>query len=271
MLIEKQLDTGETTINYAEGEPSGDPIVFIHGIGGRWQAWSQEIGLVSSAWHPFAVDLRGHGKSAHTTAGYLFRDYPRDVIALLEARVDRPAVLVGHSLGGVTAVGVAASRPDLVRAAVLEDPPLWVQQRADGENPSLSVFAAQQALILERLGPEAMAARLAEITPEQDAAAIRSRVACLQTLDPEVYTSAVSGRSGEDFDPDAALRAIECPVLLMQADPARGSALRDGDATRAAGALRDCTLVKFDGVGHGIHRGDPARFRRVLFDFLDTI
>ncbi|MEE8362553.1 MAG: alpha/beta hydrolase, partial [Dehalococcoidia bacterium] len=95
MLIEKQLDTGETTINYAEGEPSGDPIVFIHGIGGRWQAWSQEIGLVSSAWHPFAVDLRGHGKSAHTTAGYLFRDYPRDVIALLEARVDRPAVLVG--------------------------------------------------------------------------------------------------------------------------------------------------------------------------------
>jgi pimeloyl-ACP methyl ester carboxylesterase len=116
-----------------------------------------------------------------------------------------------------------------------------------------------------------MAARLAEITPEQDAAAIRSRVVCLQTLDPEVYTPAVSGRSGEDFDPDAALRAIECPVLLLQADPERGSALRYGDAARAAAALRDCSLVKFDGAGHGIHRGDPTRFRRVLFDFLDTV
>jgi len=101
LLTEKQHSTGEMTLNYAEGDNRGDPIVFIHGIGGRWQQWSQEIGLVSHAWHPYSVDLRGHGKSSSAETGYKFGDYPRDIISLLENEIEGPAVLVAHSLGAV--------------------------------------------------------------------------------------------------------------------------------------------------------------------------
>ena len=57
----------------------------------------------------------------------------------------------------------------------------------------------------------------------------------------------------------------------MQADPSMGAAMTDEEAERAAAAIPDCTFVRMKGVGHGIHRGDPVNFRRVMFDFLDTV
>ena len=75
----------------------------------------------------------------------------------------------------------------------------------------------------------------------------------------------------EQFDPDALLSQIECPVLLLQADPEMGAALAEGEEERAMSLIRDSTHVRFDGVGHNIARGDPVRFHRVLFDFLDSL
>ena len=57
----------------------------------------------------------------------------------------------------------------------------------------------------------------------------------------------------------------------MQADPPLGAAMTDEDGDHAATLIPDCTLVRMRGVGHGIHRDDPVNFRRVMFDFLDTI
>jgi pimeloyl-ACP methyl ester carboxylesterase len=75
----------------------------------------------------------------------------------------------------------------------------------------------------------------------------------------------------EGFDAEARLAAIKCPALLLQADPGMGAAMTDDEAELAASLIPDCTFVQMQGVGHGIHRGDPVNFRRVMFDFLDTI
>ena len=258
------------TLNYVEGDDQGEPIVFIHGIGGRWQAWSQEIGLVAYAWHPFAVDLRGHGKSSSAETGYRFNDYPRDIISLLESQIRRPAVLVAHSLGAVTAIGVASERPDLVRAIVLEDPPIFSHERS-GRSRRAGEFARMQELARMDVPDSEMIPLIMEMNPDQTAAQARARAASLRGLDPEVYTPTLDGTSMEGFDADARLAAIECPALLMQADPSLGAAMTDEEAERAAAAIPDCTFVRMRNVGHGIHRDDPVNFRRVLFDFLDTI
>ncbi|MBT5320083.1 MAG: alpha/beta hydrolase [Chloroflexi bacterium] len=270
MLTEKQLSTGEMTLNYVEGDDRGAPLVFIHGIGGRWQQWSQEIGLVSHAWHPYAVDLRGHGRSSSAETGYKFGDYPRDIISLLENAVDGPAVLVAHSLGAVTTVGVASERPDLVRAVVLEDPPIFSHQRL-GRSRRADEFGWIQDLGRKKLEISEMIPLIAEKYPDQDAAEVRSRAIAYKGLDPEVYSPTLDGSTMDGFDAEARLAAIRCPALLLQADPEHGAAMTNEEAERAAGLIPDCTLVQMKNVGHGIHRGDPVGFRRAMFDFLDTI
>jgi pimeloyl-ACP methyl ester carboxylesterase len=270
LLTVKQHNTGEMTLNYAEGDDSGDPIVFIHGIGGRWQQWSQEIGLVSHAWHPYSVDLRGHGKSSKPETGYKFGDYPRDIISLLENEIDGPAVLVAHSLGAVTTIGVASRRPDLVRAVVLEDPPIFSHQRL-GRSRRADEFGEIQALARKNLSASELIPLVAERYRDQTAAEVRSRAVAYSDLDPEVYTPTLDGSTMDGFDAEASLSAIECPALLLQADPDMGAAMTNEEAERAAGLIPDCAFVQMKDVGHGIHRGDPINFRRALFDFLDTI
>ena len=63
MLNEKIFKTGTVEINYAEGPPSGPPLVLLHGLPGRWQEFSAVISILSQRFHIYALDGRGQGKS----------------------------------------------------------------------------------------------------------------------------------------------------------------------------------------------------------------
>ena len=80
------------------------------------------------------IDLRGHGRSEHAPGTYDVDHYGEDVVGVLRETVGRPAVLVGHSLGGVVAWWVAQRHPELVAAAFLEDPPLYMGEPAEHEH-----------------------------------------------------------------------------------------------------------------------------------------
>src|SRR6266540_7424338 len=126
MLRERQFETGAVTLNYAEGPPGGPPLVLLHGLSYRWQSWLGVMPHIALRWHVYAADLRGFGRSGRVPGAYRVPDYAGDVVALLRGVADGPAVLVGHSLGAIVAIAVAADAPDLVRAAVVEEPPLGV-------------------------------------------------------------------------------------------------------------------------------------------------
>jgi pimeloyl-ACP methyl ester carboxylesterase len=68
------------------------------------------------------LDFRGHGRSGRTPGAYGFPGYVADATAVCEQVLQRPTVVVGHSLGGATAAGLAQTQPQLVRGLVLEDP-----------------------------------------------------------------------------------------------------------------------------------------------------
>lgn len=63
MLQEKTFNTGEVTLNYAEGDPTGPPLVLLHGFTDRWQTYQPIITPLYQSWYIYALDLRGHGKS----------------------------------------------------------------------------------------------------------------------------------------------------------------------------------------------------------------
>lgn len=98
------------------------PVVLLHGGGQTRHSWGGTAArLAGDGRTAIALDARGHGDSAWDPDGdYRVEAFAADLIAFLE-ELGRPAVLVGASLGGMTALLVTGDRPDLVAGLVLVD------------------------------------------------------------------------------------------------------------------------------------------------------
>lgn len=101
--------------------PEAAPVVtFLHGAGLNAHTWDTTI--LALGLPALALDLPGHGDSSwRDDAAYVARVLAPDVAEGIAAWTDAPQLLVGQSLGGLTAAAVAASRPDLVRELVVID------------------------------------------------------------------------------------------------------------------------------------------------------
>ncbi|MEU9378779.1 alpha/beta hydrolase [Streptomyces sp. NPDC048255] len=105
---------------YTDFGGPGAPLLALHGHfqdGRTFERLAREVG---PRWRVITLDQRGHGESDRA-GEYTREGYVADAAAVLEQLGLGPAVVLGHSLGGVTAYQLAARRPDLVRAVVVED------------------------------------------------------------------------------------------------------------------------------------------------------
>jgi pimeloyl-ACP methyl ester carboxylesterase len=102
--------------------PAGRPgVLLLHGLMGRASTWAETARWLSPRFRTVAFDQRGHGGSGKPDAPYTREAYVADAAAVIERTGIGPAVVVGHSMGALTAWQLAARRPDLVRAVVLCD------------------------------------------------------------------------------------------------------------------------------------------------------
>jgi pimeloyl-ACP methyl ester carboxylesterase len=110
---------------------AGQPLLALHGHLGRGRVWAP-LAEALPGWRVVAPDQRGHGRAA--VADDVSREaYVGDAAALIEELGLAPAVVLGHSLGGVNAYQLAAWRPELVRAVIVEDAPAEMAVRPDLE------------------------------------------------------------------------------------------------------------------------------------------
>jgi esterase len=89
----------------------GEPIVILHGLFGSSQNWAGIGRKLSSAGHVFAPDLRNHGESPHAPTHSL-ADCVKDLADWADARDLERLRLIGHSMGGLVAMGFALRHPD---------------------------------------------------------------------------------------------------------------------------------------------------------------
>ena len=270
MLRERIYTVGAMTINCATATEAGPPMLLVHGVTSRWQSWLPVMPRLGLRWRLHALDLRGHGRSGHAPdAAYRIEEYADDVVAFLRREIGAPTVLVGHSLGAIIATSVAARAPELLCAVVLEDPPLAAfRHQSLRERPEVGSFTALRDLGRRGLAPAELRAALATMRPTSDPAALAGWARSIGSLDPEVLTLVIEDRAKEGYDQDAALGTIAAPTLLLQGEPSLGGALADEDARRAASLLRNGMHIRLHDAGHGIHSDDPARFCRIVHDFL---
>jgi pimeloyl-ACP methyl ester carboxylesterase len=104
-------------------------LVLLHGLLGSGVCWTPLARALEGAFDVVMPDARGHGGSSAPLRGYGYDDHAADVVGLVRGlELSRP-VLLGHSMGGMTAAVVASRRPEILSALILVDPTFLAPER----------------------------------------------------------------------------------------------------------------------------------------------
>ncbi len=162
------------------------PIVFSHANGfpaGTYRLLFEAWLAAGHAVH--AIDRFGHDTQHPVTSNW--PHLRNQLVAFIEAEVRAPALLVGHSLGGILSVIVAAERPDLVCGLILLDAPVIAGWRARG------LHLAKASGLVRRLTPGRIARRRREQWPTREAVGEHfARKAAFARWDPRVLADYVA-------------------------------------------------------------------------------
>jgi pimeloyl-ACP methyl ester carboxylesterase len=207
-------------------------------------------------------DARGHGKSSVPAYGYRYEDLANDVVALIQALRLATPILIGHSMGGMTAAVVANRDPKLLRCLILADPtflsPKVQRQIRDSD------VADQHRRYLNMSFDDVVAeARTKHPDRSLDTIELIAR-ARLQTS-----MSAFDVLTPPNPDYMQVVSDIEVPSLLVIGGSA-GVVSPDVAADLQHVNLR-LQVEQIPEVGHGLHYEQPERFAVVVESFLRSI
>ncbi len=110
---------GDLTVYYEEhGE--GKPIVLHHGLAGSSEQWRPVLGTLRDlGYRAIAFDQRGHGRTSDGTKAFTIPQLVEDLRGLMDHLKLQRATLLGHSMGGRTALLFAMNHPERVETLIL--------------------------------------------------------------------------------------------------------------------------------------------------------
>lgn len=263
---------------------AGAPRLFmLHGWMDVATSFQFLVDSLSRDWHVIAPDWRGFGLSEWCADGYWFPDYYADLEALLDLyQPGSPALVVGHSMGGVVGSMYAGIRPERVARLVSmeglglarhapDQAPVrygqWLDQLKEPPSfrpyKSLNEVAARLRKTNPRL-PEERAAFLA-----QHWARRLDNGEFVLLSDPQHKT--VNPYLFRIDEAIACWRRITAPVLLVSGKhseiPARMKDTPEQLAERK-GAFKNRREVELDDAGHMMHHDQPEKLARIIEEFL---
>jgi pimeloyl-ACP methyl ester carboxylesterase len=248
----------------------GPPLILVHGLGGSWQTWLENLPALATQHRVVALDLPGFGRSEELASPIEVSDLVSTVCELMDALGIGRAALGGHSMGGLIALCLATSHPERVSELVLVS--------AGGVRLSrmrlaliVKSFTAFHALFQVRGVPLAFARR-----PLLRRALLSAALDDWRRLTPELAAEIIPPMSAPGFIPavHAAANAadsvdpklITSPVLLIWG---RQDRILPIETARAlCNDLADARLVVLDRVGHCAMFEEPDEFNRMTLAFL---
>ena len=243
-----------------DGPQNAPPLVLLHALGTDGALFDGLVPLLPGL-RILRPDLRGHGASDVPPAPYTMGALIRDVERLMDHVEMKDAVVLGVSLGGLAAQGLAVKRLDLVRAMVLSStaarigsPAMWAERSAQIAAAGLAPYADGAM--------ERMFGRNWRDEPAMPA--IRAR---LITTHPQGWMGCAAAIAGADFYTPTA--ALTLPTLAIAGD-------RDGttppDLVReTADLIRGSRFHLIRGAGHLPFLEKPAEYAALLTGFLRSI
>jgi N-formylmaleamate deformylase len=115
-------ETNGIDIHYLRTGGPKPSLVLLHGLTGSGACWIPLARGLEGEYDVVMPDARGHGDSSTPLGGYRYEDYAGDVVGLIQELGLTAPVLLGHSMGGLTAAVVASQSATAIRGVVLADP-----------------------------------------------------------------------------------------------------------------------------------------------------
>ena len=266
---------GGTMFVVATGQ--GRPVVLLHGITMRSEAWAYQLHQRLDA-RLIAVDLRGHGRSFPGADGATLALCARDLCQLLEGLDLRDVVLVGHSLGGMTIGQFLLDHREVADSRVAAFGLIATAGRLPRAIPGPWLALLADRLLRDAEAGGRLTARLRRI-PRSDLGEWGVRQAfgrrpsrrhidlvasAFEQLPPAVYTSLLS--SLLRFNALDAWATVNRPVVI--AHGTRDRIIPAREARRLAAAVPQARLVRFRHAGHLLMYERPAEIAELLTDLL---
>ena len=267
--------------------------------------YEQAMGLLAEHFHVFAVDLRGQGRSTRTPGRYTLDNMGNDLVRFIDLVIGRPTVVSGNSSGGVLAAWLAAyAKPDQLRGAVCEDPPLFSsetnpacgQSIRQGIGPVFAVFnkwlgdqwsvgdwtGLQAAIPTELPTYVLMALQRMQIGAPPDPSAPNEPPQNMKEYDPEWARSFWTGLASAGCDHLNMLASVTVPILLThhfrEIDPVTGGlmgAVSDQQVARArelvTAAGQPFDVVDQPDMAHAMHAHEPQQFTATIVDWASSL
>lgn len=264
------FDADGISLHYETHGASGRQMLLLHGTTGRSTSFSPLVPYLRDEATLYIPDLRGHGRSGHVPGGYRVVDFAADIASFIKGRMQKSAVIVGHSLGGLIGIALAATSPELVTGLIIEDAPLWLRRFSvrDGSERAYRFFSDLHELCVATQDEAELRARIARELPEVAARETADLPSRLATIDPDVLRMSFDNSLMDHFEIDRSLASIECPTLILQADIAQGGSLSDEDGGAALELLGRGQLIAVPGSGHAIHEDNPQQMSRLIRGWL---
>jgi N-formylmaleamate deformylase len=255
----------DMTIHYTRTGGDGPTLVLAHGMADSGLCWSRVAHALEAEYDIIMPDARSHGRSSRSVGDYSFEMLASDLAGLIEVlSLERP-VVGGHSMGAMTAVFLAASRPELVRATILEDPPFWpVTARLTEDEVESRLIERRRGLQRDQNGGrEALLARGRADNPlwadEEFEPWVDSKM--------EVDTATLP-RLSQTLNWREALSRMEAPTLLITGDPECGAIITPEIAREAREIQPLMEVVRISGAGHSIRREQFEQYLATVRGFL---
>jgi non-heme chloroperoxidase len=258
------LDNGLSVPCVEHGDPTGTPLLLLHGYPDSWRSFEPVLSKFSASIRAIAFTQRGHGAADKPANGYAPEDFAADAVRLLDRLGISSAVIAGHSMGSFIAQRIAIDYPERVTGLILMGSfptvvgnavvdGLWregVSQLEDPVGRDLA-FDFQSGTVNQPIADELIETFVSESLK----------------VPARVWRAALQGLMNADHTRD--LPRIEAPTLIVWG--AHDNFFPQSDQNKLLAAIPNAELLVYETAGHSFHWEEPERFARHAAAFVETL
>ena len=270
-------------INHIESNSSGIPLALLHGWGLNHRVWSEVSGEFVTQRNVLGIDLPGHGQSKMLDDGYSLANVSKSIHDAINVSIrnlnEQKIMLLGWSLGGLTAMNIAIENPEFVAGLILlssspqfartEDwphgmaPELLAGFASDLQNDyqeTVQRFLALQSMGSLRAKEEIRFLRDALLGEKSEGESDTT-----QTPDPNALEGGLALLQHVNLRP--ALKKISCPTLIINGE--RDRLVNPQIGTQMCELIPQARHVVIESAGHAAFISHQDRFVELVEEFIN--
>jgi pimeloyl-ACP methyl ester carboxylesterase len=252
---------------YYETHGEGLPLVLAHGGGGDLLQWTYQVPHFSERYRAITFDNRGHGRSETPETGYSIDVFSEDILGLLDVLSLERVVLVGLTMGAMTALRFALDHPDRLLGMVLVG-------ASEGGREEMRERFEMSAQIAEDHGMEMLAEGFCSVvfSPwflEERSDFVAECRKNMQASSPQGYARSIRALANRPPLKDRLGEIRTRTLVVVGKNDVTEFPLEDADLY--AQGITDARLVKIEKAGHLASIEQPEVFNSLLEEFLLAI